>query len=365
MINALHISAGGDIGGIETLFRSVADSVNNDSLTFCFFSDGITSKHIKEKTKCKTLIFINHRFDKKQLKCLEKYISENKIQRVVLHSDTYYMFLYFLKLMKKFPNLDYYFVGHNCKEKNKFKFTKKWLGDFLINLYTKKVAKKINQLICVSEAGKESYVNVLGVKPEKISVIYNGIPDNFAKINFKKANNKKIVFLYAGRFEKTKGILTLLESFKQLNNKIAELVLVGDGSLKRMIEEEIKGYPNIKCFQKTDKIKEFYKNANYFVYPSTWEVFGISIVEAMAFGVVPIVNNAGGIPEVVSNKEGFIINASVSREFLKTLENAICVYGTKKYEEYKHNSILKSQQFTISAMIENYENVFNLYKKER
>ena len=67
MTNTLHISAGGDIGGIETLFRSVADSINNSSLTFCFFSDGITSKYIKEHTKCRTIVVNNHRFDKQAI----------------------------------------------------------------------------------------------------------------------------------------------------------------------------------------------------------------------------------------------------------------------------------------------------------
>lgn len=63
------------------------------------------------------------------------------------------------------------------------------------------------------------------------------------------------------------------------------------------------GLRNLVSFEGQQRSLDlYYRKAHFFVYPSTWqEVFGISLVEAMAYGLPCIANNVGGIPEIIKD----------------------------------------------------------------
>jgi glycosyltransferase involved in cell wall biosynthesis len=61
------------------------------------------------------------------------------------------------------------------------------------------------------------------------------------------------------------------------------------------VEEQVKFYPNASAEQKTDLLKK----AKIYLHTMEGEHFGISIVEAMAYGCVPVVHDSGGMREFV------------------------------------------------------------------
>jgi glycosyltransferase involved in cell wall biosynthesis len=61
------------------------------------------------------------------------------------------------------------------------------------------------------------------------------------------------------------------------------------------VEEQVKFYPNASAEQKTDLLRK----AKIYLHTMEGEHFGISIVEAMAYGCVPVVHDSGGMREFV------------------------------------------------------------------
>lgn len=361
----LHISAGGDFGGIETLLRNIAKKKNNNNSHFCFFSKGFTYSYILEKTKCGCICFSNHRFSKKQLVSLCNYIEENKIERIVLHSDTVFMFLYFLKIIKRYKHIDYYFVGHNCKEKNNFRFSLDFIRTFLIHFYTKKVAKRVNHIICVSKAGKNSYMEILKIKSENITVVYNGIPDDFAMIKKSDKKDNTIVFSYIGRIEGVKGIKTLINAFTIVDSKNVLLNIVGDGNYKKEAMDLAKNDERIVFYPKTKDVHYYLNISDYFIYPSErQEVFGISLVEAMSYGVVPITTIVGGIPEIVDNTNGFLVEPKSVCQLKEAIEYSAKIYNSPEYLSKSASCVERASCFTIDKMITGYEEVFLKHDRE-
>ena len=104
------------------------------------------------------------------------------------------------------------------------------------------------------------------------------------------------------------------------------------------------------------QVQEFLKNASVFVYPSTCpEVFGISIVEAMAYGIPCVSNNVGGIPEVITDKvSGLLCYSFDYEELAKKIAFILNNDNTKMIEEGR----LVAEKYSIVNTINNLQRVF-------
>ncbi len=141
-------------------------------------------------------------------------------------------------------------------------------------------------------------------------VIYNGVPTgDFTPATILKpelSRNPKILVNIA-RLVPQKNQLLLIEAFslviKEYPNAI--LWLVGEGSLRPLLEERVKqlGLQEKVFFLgiRTD-IPKILAEAGLFVLSSDWEGLPLTVLEAMASGKPVVATKAGGIPEAVENR---------------------------------------------------------------
>lgn len=85
-------------------------------------------------------------------------------------------------------------------------------------------------------------------------------------------------------------------------------------------------------------IQKYLSNADIFIYPSTCqEVFGISLVEALSYGVPCVANCLGGIPEIIQDGYNGILTEETSvRGLMIAIKKLLdcCKNGTvKQYSE--------------------------------
>ena len=151
--------------------------------------------------------------------------------------------------------------------------------------------------------------------------------------------------LYLGRLHPEKGVLELVRTWCQLTEterKDWELRIVGPwkkeqggGGLEYLnqIRNEIKrGDAKTELlgpiFTETEIIQE-YKSSRIFVYPSLaekGETFGLSILESMSLGCVPLVSSLPCFRDFVSPENGFIFdskNGNFESRLLQCLKNGI------------------------------------------
>jgi glycosyltransferase involved in cell wall biosynthesis len=176
---------------------------------------------------------------------------------------------------------------------------------------------RINSIICYSDFVKY-YLDKTFHKPSiviapPVEVFFNG--------SVKKEN----IILSVGRF--TQGMNTkkqdiLIAAFKNLCDnglKDWKLIIAGsylpdDKAFVESLEKSAKGYPiEIVANVPYTKLVSYYQKAKIYWhaagfgedmenYPERAEHFGITTVEAMGAGAVPVVINAGGQKEIVSDK---------------------------------------------------------------
>jgi glycosyltransferase involved in cell wall biosynthesis len=122
----------------------------------------------------------------------------------------------------------------------------------------------------------------------------------------------KDTFIYFGRLETEKGLLTLIEAVRILPRTRSvenmKLKIIGEGSIKPELEEIIKKEGlNQVTFSGFLKGKELYREVMRcmaVVLPSEWyENYPVSVMETLAIGKPVIGARIGGIPEMVKDNE--------------------------------------------------------------
>ena len=198
-----------------------------------------------------------------------------------------------------------------------------------------KIAKKANHFIAVSKASKRDLIKILDIPEERISVIYEGVNhEKFYPLN----KHEKFVVGYVGGLGKRKNIEVLLEAARKLENIIFKIA--GKGPEKERLESIAKKLKlkNVEFvgFIPEDKLNEFYNSLELFVFPSLYEGFGLSVLEAMACGCLIISSNRGSLPEIVG-KAGILINPNTN-EIVIAIEK---IRRDKKLQEYMRKEGIK------------------------
>jgi glycosyltransferase involved in cell wall biosynthesis len=115
---------------------------------------------------------------------------------------------------------------------------------------------------------------------------------------------KKFVVGYMGSYAADKGVRYLLEAWKRLNWKDAELVLAGRDSRTAWVTDGLIGRfggGNIRLMGWVDNISDFYREIQVYVQPSVTEGFGCEVLEAMAAGRHVICSTGAGAADVVDD----------------------------------------------------------------
>jgi len=188
-----------------------------------------------------------------------------------------------------------------------------------------KMANHANGILSVSKdlAKKMTY---LGVKEEKIEVIYNGVNlDKFTPTQNIKTHTPYILFI--GNLKKEKGVIELLQAFKIINDKYPQLRLkyIGSGSMlsqlqsisKQLCLESKVDFEGVKPH---DELPCWLGNATLLALPSYNEGVPNVVLESMACGVPVVASAVGGIPEVVTKNTGCLAKEITPESIATQLE---------------------------------------------
>jgi glycosyltransferase involved in cell wall biosynthesis len=371
-MRVLNILGAGNVGGIETLCKDIAENADYYNKFVFLFEEGIIYEEMKsEGYDVYSLVSYGlKKINYKRFNELCKIAEDSDI--IVVHHRSLGTYTYYNMLRFVFRKKKFIFMAHSCFDLSDYSndsFIKKKLC-----LKVLKKALKISDLIIfVSNAGKNSYISNFCINQNKVRVIYNGIRQNNESI----INEHSVFFeneiniTYTGRLVKEKGVQELIKAIQILRrmNIKTRVNICGEGSFRPYLEEYARelGVDDVVVFCGMQRdIKRYLIKTDIFVYPSIWEeVFGISIVEAMSYGVPCVVFNVGGVVEIV--KDGF--NGSVAdRKDANSLADAIIktinLYKTEG-ENLRKNCFKTSTEFTIDVTVKKMKECFEALTLER
>ncbi len=216
---------------------------------------------------------------------------------------------------------------------------------------------RINNIVCNSRFTKNVIDKEFGV--ESI-VIYPPVDTEAFK-----PKRKENIILYVGRFSKilqSKGQDILVEAFKKLYDGgetnwkliLAGGVEVGVGDWVAELRRQAEGYP-VELVESPDlnTLKDLYGKAKIFwsaagfgqdetENPEKMEHFGITVIEAMASGDVPLIFNGGGHKEIIEDGVNGFLWDSVESLVEKTKQ----LVENKQFHTFEVNAKRKAGDFS-------------------
>lgn len=175
-----------------------------------------------------------------------------------------------------------------------------WTYHRLADLCAKRVYEMYDKVIALTPLEKNLLVGKLGINGEKVTVIPNGISDDLLRSarSLPLNGSSDATVLYVGRLSKEKNVDLLVKAMSHVVKDVhnAELVLAGpdDGVqnwLVKLQERSFIKYAGVVDEQAKTKL---YACSKVFSDPSTYEGFGIALLEAQAFGKPCIITGDGG-----------------------------------------------------------------------
>jgi glycosyltransferase involved in cell wall biosynthesis len=172
----------------------------------------------------------------------------------------------------------------------------------------------VKKLIAVSTRTRDDIALLTRITPERVVVIPQGRDERFRPIDDRKAleatratlNLPEAFILFVGSLAPRKGIDTLISAFSRSASGIREdLVIAGRvGSSAARLHQQVRRLGVEKRvhflgYVPGELLPSLYNLAVAFVYPSRYEGFGLTPLEAMGSGTPTICSDAASLPEVV------------------------------------------------------------------
>ena len=233
--------------------------------------------------------------------------------------------------------------------------------------------RSANHVVTVSEAMKKEILDFFPEVP--ISVIYNGLAahefDGLVETDLNAVRQKYALpekfILAVGHFEKRKNYLRLVEAIARLRDqgRSCSLVMVGNNSgerqaIKDRVESEnLSGNVRFLSGLSDLEVRCVYKLCSLFVFPSSYEGFGIPILEAMAAGRPMVLSDIPVFREITQDK-GVYFHHSDTQAMASAIEavmsssherERLVKYGNERVQDFSFQGLARQMETVYRALI--------------
>jgi glycosyltransferase involved in cell wall biosynthesis len=234
-----------------------------------------------------------------------------------------------------------------------------------------KILKDASRAIAVTPTEVEQYKS-MGVSQDKIEIVPNGIDlsefDDLPqrgefRVKYDLEANQKVI-LYLGRINWIKGLDLLASAFADISKSSndVKLAIVGpDGgylpALKKLIKElGIEGKVLFTGPLYGRHKLEAYVDADVYVLPSLYEIFGITLLEALACGTPVIVTDRCGIASIIDGQAGLVTPCD-KEQLAGTLSHMLSDDRMRR-EFGERGKLLVREKFNWEIIAEQIENIY-------
>lgn len=302
----------------------------------------------------------------------------------VIHSQTEFAIGTFARLFAKQYNIPLVHTYHTMYEdyihyitKGYFEKSSKKIIEYLTKFYCDKTATEL--IVPTNKTYKlfkekyrfEKNINIIptGIEVERF---YKENVDSKEVSNLRKSLNltkKDFVILFVGRLAEEKNVEFLLNAHHDLSkvDENIKLLIVGDGPDKEKYEKEVKDMQEEKNILFTGKVSwddmpYYYHISDVFATASKTETQGLTVIEAMASNVVPVVMRDEAFLSMVTEELNGIIfetQEEYEKQILRLIENK------EELKKFNRQARIQAETYSSKYYAERVLEVYNRAIKEK
>lgn len=228
-----------------------------------------------------------------------------------------------------------------------------------------------DKYVFLAKSFEEEYRQLSGIddKANKFYAINNPLTYHYS-YDMAQYESKKKEVLYVGRiYEYQKRVSYVLKIWKLVENEQQfndwTLKIVGDGPDKKATENLVTelGLKRVS-FEGFKDPKPYYLDSSIFMMTSAMEGFGMTLVEAQQYGVVPLaMDTYSSLHEIIENgKNGVIIQDNDLNGYAKAIEKLMTDTAYRK--QIAENGLKTCKKFTVEHIADEWEHLFNEMTKQ-
>lgn len=319
-MNVLLMTDKLETGGAEFYFCKLANTLNHPECSFFTAASlGDMVSKLEHPTHFTTMSRRNHGVN---IYNLRKLVSTQQID--VIHANSLRMVFYAVLIKRTIrTRLAILYTKHNVTS----------LEQKAPYVFKKIVNKHVEKVITVSQFEERNVIN-LGVYPDKVKTIYNGVDTQQFQFHDRGDGVYKIGILARLSEEKNhQFFLQIANEFK--TNRELQFYIAGDGPEYERISAMISDMQledKVKMVGQVDQPEAFIRDMDVLLLTSNREVFPMVILEAMAVGTPIVSIDRGGIKEaIVDSETGFLVPEHRVLDFTNRLEILQSNYRLRKH----------------------------------
>jgi glycosyltransferase involved in cell wall biosynthesis len=243
-----------------------------------------------------------------------------------------------------------------------------WFANKYFRAFFPKFAAKAKRILTVSHFSKNDIMEKYRIESKKISVIYNGISDEYRILapdeiteTRRHFSNGKPYFIFVGSLHPRKNVKRLVEAFSEFSktNSDIDLVIVGNAMWKQEVfslTNDTKKRVHFLGHLTTSELSRVTGAAFALSYVPYFEGFGIPLVEAMRCGIPIVSANTSCLPEIAGDAAIYCDPFSVEDI---TAQLQLLSKDSKLYQHLAENALKRSVLFSWDKAAEEVWDVLN------
>lgn len=212
------------------------------------------------------------------------------------------------------------------------------IDDMLQRRWLPRAARSLEGIVAVSASTKADVERLLHVSPSRIHVVPHGVDPHFREMpeetyrpTLAKRGLSPGYVLFIGSGSRRKNLLTLVAACRLLWNDghRIQLVIAGPASItaEPAVQDELDASRIVQLgYTPEADLPALYNGASVFAFPSSYEGFGLPVLEAMRCGT-PVLSGVGGALREVAGDAAVLIDprdpAAMARELRSLVRDPI------------------------------------------
>lgn len=240
---------------------------------------------------------------------------------------------------------------------------------FIFRQIERRLDPLTTRYVAVSNATKKFGVDRALFAPQRVSVIYNGVPKPPAVTAPPELLRQELglrpdalVAATAARFEPQKGLHFLLDAAAEVVARVpsAQFLIIGDGPLRVQLQDQAQRLglgQNVVFAGWRHDVQRILAAVDLLVLPSLWEALPLTILEAMAAGCAVVATDVGGVTELIEDQ---VTGRVVPPRDPVALADAVAELMTdpsRRLELGRAGRDRYQRMFTLPLMVRQYESL--------